>query len=120
MRCHCRELGGRNVDDGYYFDPELHSWTTSAHGLEAEVEFRSWPDHGKVIHTTPIDTDEDDEGTGCEHLRAIAADGKARCHGCLKIFDALKRCFECQIELCVVCRPQRPNYDVDVDVDVDV
>lgn len=76
----------------------------------AEIEVNNWPAHRKVI--VPDTTEAGEENFfPCEHLRAIAAAGKARCHGCLQIFDSLKRCYDCRIELCIFCRPQRPNYD---------
>lgn len=92
--------------DGYNLqDVESHTWSTSAHGLEAEVEIRSWPKHEKVIVAGTTHAEEDDI-SGCEHLQVIAATGKARCHGCLQILDFLNRCSECGIELCDFCRPK--------------
>lgn len=79
---------------------QSHAWTSGAVGLRAEVEIRSWPQHEKVL----IDTDRmDQKKKACKHLRFMDAPGEARCHGCLQIIDALKRCLRCDIELCKDC-----------------
>jgi hypothetical protein len=90
---------------------DSHTWTTSAVGLEAEVEVRSWPEHEKIIRGgNGMDEEEDSD---CKHLHAMAVNGKARCHGCLQLFHSLNRCVECHIELCIGCRPQMPNLDLE-------
>jgi hypothetical protein len=111
--CRCPELQLANYDNRGPLKTanRLHTWTTNAGGLEAEVEVRSWPEHEKVIINA---TEGDEQDTGCPHLRVMATAGKSRCHGCLQIFDSLKRCYDCNIELCIICRPQMPNYEMEL------
>lgn len=96
-KCDCPE----SVTEEYEIEAkQSHEWTSGAVGLEAEVEVRSWPQHEKIL----IDPDRmEEEDNACTHLQLMEAPGKARCHGCLQIFDVLERCFDCDIELCKDC-----------------
>lgn len=90
-------------------DEDPRTWPEDAEGLEAQLMVDDWP-----LHEKAIGNGSDDINTGCLHLQAMAAAGQSRCHGCLQIVDALKRCFNCQVELCVACRPQMPNFDLEL------
>jgi len=108
--CECSEsVLGEYLDN----NRRAHAWTKGASGLDAEVEVQSWPKHEQVIGNDADDADKADKKPGCDHSRAVVADGKARCHGCLCIADPLARCLECQIELCAVCLPQKADSEIE-------